>query len=695
MESYRGTIEKILFCNKESGYTVAQLVCEKEQDPITIVGSFSHVRPGESIRCTGEWKHHLIHGRQLSVAECQAIPPTDVFAIEKYLGSGWVHGIGKKFAKKIVDFFGKQTLEILENAPGRLEEIPGVGKKRVAQLKEAWEEQKGVRDVMLFLQGHEITPAFAQKIFRRFGHDAIKRVTEDPYCLARDVKGIGFKMADELAQRLGYGKESPQRIGAGILFFLQEFSKEGHTCYPLAPFIEKTALLLEISPEQLEMQLGSLREEKQVVIHPLVVHGKRELFIWLGSLYASEVGISKEIHRFVRGKSPLRTIDTKKAIVWVQECLHLKLAAQQEKAVSNAFEHKMQIITGGPGTGKSTITHAILTIAEQLTKTIVLVAPTGRAAKRMSEITKRPASTIHSLLEVEFGTNRFKKNRDNPLECDWILIDEASMMDTFLLYHLLRAIPSKARVIFIGDIFQLPSVGPGNVLKDLILSQRIPTISLTEIFRQAAGSQIITNAHRINQGQYLQVQNHAESDFFFLEEDDPEKIEQTLVQLVTQRLPQRYGLDPMREIQVLAPMRKGILGIYNLNDKLQERLNPQKHALHRPGMRLAKGDKVMQIRNNYNKEIFNGDLGFIKEIDTVEEKVWIAFDEQMIEYSYGDLDELVLAYAVSVHKYQGSEAPCIVMPIHTSHFKLSIAISFILLSHGGRGLSYWWVLQKL
>lgn len=670
MDQIAGILERLTFTNSENGYTVGQLKAKGMPALVCIVGTMPGIQPGETIRCFGNWKNHLVHGRQFEVERFQVEAPVDIVGIQKYLGSGLIKGIGPKYSEKIVEKFGTDTLAIIEASPEKLLEIPGLGEKRLEKIKTCWQDQRSIRDVMVFLQTYGVSPVFAQKIFKTYRDQSITTVKNNPYSLARDIFGIGFKTADTLAQKMGIDRNSPQRLDAGIEYVLSELSGDGHVCYPVDEFLIEAEKVLEIVKDNLSERLSHLCSEGRIELKEIVEEGKKRNSIWLKSLYNAEMGIATQLLRLKRGQTRLRSIDIERALAWVQEQLKIQLAPNQHKAVASAISGKLHIITGGPGTGKSTITNAILTILLKLTSKICLAAPTGRAAKRMSEITHHEASTIHSLLQFNFKTMGFKHNRENPLDIDLLIVDEASMIDTFLMYSLLKAIPDHAKVIFVGDIHQLPSVGPGNVLKDMIDSLSIPVTTLNEIFRQAAGSHIITNAHRINKGVFPEIHNHQESDFFFMECEENQEVQNTIIKLVSQRIPNRYGFNPLSEIQVLAPMKKGIIGTENLNHALQEVLNRKENALFRAGFKFQTGDKVMQIRNDYKREVFNGDIGFIHEIDPDEQQVIVKFDEREVIYDYSDLDELVLAYAISIHKFQGSECPCIVMPVHTSHFML-------------------------
>ena len=670
MDTLTGYIERITYQNDENGYTVLQLKCRGAQDLICTVGKLPSVSVGETLACQGSWKNHPSYGRQFEVESFKVQAPADIIGITKYLGSGLIKGIGPAYAKKIVETFGLDTLKIIEESPERLKEVKGLGQKRSSLLVNCWSDQKVVRDVMIFLQGHGVSPAYAQKIFKVYGASCITIVQKNPYQLARDIFGIGFKTADLIASKLGIFKDAAIRIESGIEFSLKSLSEDGHVCYPEEDFLPVAREILEVSEEMVKDRLAELQKGNRIERFSLIISGENKPHLWFKPLFNAEVGIAQELEAIKKSPSNLRSIHTEKALIWVQEKLKIELAKSQAEAVVDSLTTKLLIITGGPGTGKSTITNAILKISEQLTGNILLAAPTGRAAKRMSEITGRQAKTIHSLLEMDFKAGGFKRKKDNPLVCDLIIIDESSMIDTQLMFSLLKAIPRTARVIFVGDINQLPSVGPGNVLLDMIRSLQIPVVTLTEIFRQAQGSQIIVNAHKINQGQFPDIHNNQESDFFFVEAEEPEDVLRHIVKLVAQKIPAKYGYHSINEIQVLSPMKRGIVGTENLNLVLQEHLNPQTESIFKAGRKYQIKDKVMQIRNNYQKEVFNGDVGQITAIDQDDQTVRVDFEGREILYEFSELDEVVLAYAVSVHKYQGSECSCVVIPVHTTHFKL-------------------------
>lgn len=670
MEQIWGYVERITFHNAENGFTVAKIKEPRKTELTTVVGTLHQIQPGETIRCFGSWKCNPSHGMQFEVHDYKREAPADLLGIQKYLESGLIKGIGHAYAKRIVERFGLDTLKVIDEDPSLLAEVEGLGPKRIEKIRTCWSNQKSIREVMLFLQQFGVTPSFAQKIFKCYGNESIEKIRSDPFCLAREIRGVGFKTADQLASKMGLAKDAPERIEAGIEFVLSELSSDGHICYPEHELIAAAHKMLDLPIELIEERLASLQSQQRVMADQLTINEAAQTFIWLKLFYLCEKGIAREIGRLKKSISPLRQIDTLKAIIWVQEQLQLSLADNQKQAVIQALQDKFQIITGGPGTGKSTIIKAILAISSKLTRKILLAAPTGRAAKRMSEITGYEAKTIHSLLEWSFSQNGFKRNRDTPLECDLIIIDEASMIDTMLMYHLLKAIPSTARVIFVGDINQLPSVGPGNVLQDLIQSRRLPVTELKEIYRQAKGSKIITNAHLINQGIFPDLRAGPRNDFFFIKEKETEKILEIILELVQTRLPRSYRFEAINEIQVLTPMKKGPIGTERLNLALQEKLNPNNNPLIYGGKRFHKGDKVMQIRNNYQKEVYNGDIGRITTIDWEAQELTVCFDQLIVVYEFHELDELVLAYAVSVHKYQGSQCKCIIMPIHSCHYIL-------------------------
>lgn len=672
----QGQIERITFTSEETGYTVARVKVHGRRELLTVIGNIINPTPGEIIRMKGEWGNHPKYGEQFKIVLCQTTTPATVHGMEKYLGSGLIKGIGPVMAKRIVKMFGEKTLDIIENEIDRLVDVEGIGQKRIGMIRKAWEEQKEIRAVMIFLQSHGVSSGYAAKIFKQYGQEAIQIVQENPYCLATDIHGIGFITADKIAGKLGFAKDSDLRAAAGILYVLHELTDEGHVYYPYEPLVEKCREMLEIDREVIVKAIAAAALDKQIVVedlnHDLANYEENNKAVYLAGYHIAEKALAARLKTLIGSTQAIRKIDSEKAIQWVQEKLSIALAEKQIEAVRQAAGNKVMVITGGPGTGKTTIVNAILKIFSAIKAKILLAAPTGRAAKRMSEATGHEAKTIHRMLEYNMRKGGFQKNEDSPLDCDLIIIDEASMIDTLLMHHLLKAIPAAATFILVGDVNQLPSVGAGNVLKDIMDSGIAPVVQLNEIFRQAKESSIIVNAHKINEGiiPNLQSQPDKTDDFYFIEQEDPEKALETVINLVRNRIPRRFGFDPVNDIQVLTPMHRGTIGAGNLNLELQKALNPGEEGVFRGGRLFKVNDKVMQIVNNYDKEVYNGDIGRIASIDEEEKEVKVIMDDREVVYDYSDLDELVHAYAVSVHKSQGSEYPAVVIPILTQHYVL-------------------------
>ncbi len=664
-EKIEGMIERITYCNPDNGFVIAKIKNPSMSSLVTLKGNFHPVYLGEMVSCTGSWTESSQYGKQFQVTQLSKTAPANLVGIEKYLSSGKIQGIGPKFAKRIVETFGLKSLYIIEHEPEKLLKIEGLGTKKLGKLVESLKLHRSYQETLVFLQSYEVTPAYAQKIFNRYGSKSIEIVQNNPYQIARDIKGIGFKLADKMATSLDISETSPQRICAGIEYLLEELAAEGHTCFPQEELLQRTTELLSVDQKNIEDSLQLLIEENRIVVQNIDEVKK----VWLKPYYLSEKRIAEEVKRLITTKGFLREVDKEKALIWVSEKLKLKFATAQKEAIASGISKKFLIITGGPGTGKSTITKAILRITEKLTTRIILAAPTGRAAKRMAEITYHKASTIHSLLKFDPKTNQFSYHSKNPLPADLLIVDEASMIDTRLFCALVQAIPSHCRVLLIGDIDQLPSVGAGNVLRDLIDSNLLPVSILTYIFRQGKGSKIAYNAFLINQGYFPKLENESEDDFLFYDLKDPSEILQKIKSLL-QELPKSHNFDPLKDIQVLSPMKKGQIGIDIINQNLQKELNSQPPLLINSQKILKKGDKVLQNRNNYQKEVFNGDLGFVQSMDYEEQQLSVLFEGREVFYKLTELDELQLAYCVSIHKYQGSESPCIIMPIHTHHFKL-------------------------
>lgn len=664
----RGQIERVTFTNEENGYTVAKVRVYGRRQAVTVIGNLINPTPGEIIVMQGRWSHHVKYGEQFEIASYHCAIPATVHGIERYLASGLVRGIGPVMAKRIVRLFKEKTLEIIENEIGRLQEVEGIGEKRVEMIRTAWEEQKEIRSVMLFLQSHEISPGFAAKIYKQYGNGAVAVVRENPYRLAADVTGIGFVTADRIAEKLGFPKDSQLRAEAGILYVLHELTDEGHVYFPFDDLIERAVAILSIDTETVARATAIVAAEGKIVIEDLPEHRA----VYLALFHLTETSVAARLKALLRQPPALRPVDADKAIAWVQDRLAITLADKQIEAVRCATGCKVMVITGGPGTGKTTIISAVLQIFAAVKAKIVLAAPTGRAAKKLSEATGREAKTIHRLLEYSIQKGGFQKNEEEPLGCQLIVVDEASMIDTVLMHHLLKAIPPGAIFILVGDVNQLPSVGAGNVLKDIIEAGVIPVVELTEIFRQARRSSIVVNAHRINEGHmpYTGRPTEGLDDFYFIEQEDPEKVLEIIIRLVKERIPARFGLDPVEGIQVITPMHRGVVGAGNLNVEIQKVLNPGGDGILRGGRAFRLNDKVMQVKNNYLKEVFNGDMGRIIRWDDEEQEAVLSFDGRQVVYDYRDLDEIVLAYAVSVHKSQGSEYPAVVMPILAQHYVL-------------------------
>ena len=672
----QGQIERITFTSEETGYTVAKIKVYGRRELVTIIGNIVNPTPGEIIKMKGEWGNHPKYGEQFKIVFCQTTTPASVHGIEKYLGSGLVKGIGPVMAKRIVKMFKEKTLEVVENKIDKLVNVEGIGQKRIGMIRKAWEEQKEIRAVMIFLQSHGVSSGYAAKIFKQYGNDAIKIVQENPYRLATDIFGIGFITADKIAEKMGFAKDSELRAAAGILYVLHELTDEGHVYYPYEPLIEKCKEILDIDREVIVQAIGTVAVDKQIAIEDinqdLAEFQENNKAVYLAGYHIAEKNLAARLKTLVNTSQTIRKIDSEKAIQWVQEKLSITLADKQIEAVQRAAENKVMVITGGPGTGKTTIINAILKIFSAIKARIMLAAPTGRAAKRMSEATGHEAKTLHRMLEYNMRKGGFQKNEDYPLDCNLLIIDEASMIDTLLMHHLLKAIPVTATFIMVGDVNQLPSVGPGNVLKDIIDSGLASVVQLNEIFRQAKESSIIVNAHKINEGiiPNLKYNQDKLDDFYFIEQEDPEKALEMIINLVRDRIPKRFGFDSFNDIQVLTPMHRGTVGAGNLNIELQKALNPGEEGVFRGGRLFRVNDKVMQIVNNYDKEVYNGDIGRIASIDEEEKEIKVIIDDREVVYDYSDLDELVHAYAISIHKSQGSEYPAVVIPILTQHYVL-------------------------
>src|SRR6267378_3512065 len=657
-QALAGLVERVTYHNAENGFCMVPLRARGHRDLVTLVGHAAVVSAGEWINATGEWVNDLTHGQQFRAKFLKTAAPTSIDGIERYLASGMIRGIGPVYAKKLVRAFGEKVFDVIEAEPDRLRQVDGIGAVRAGRITAAWSEQKAVREIMLFLHAHGVGTARAVRIFKTYGSDAIQVMSENPYRLARDIRGIGFKTADAIAMKLGIEKTAMIRVRAGISFALTEAMDEGHCGLPTDELVPLAEKLLEVPTELVRAALDLETSEGTVVADSV---GETRC-VFLAGLHRAERKIAERLAQLANGKLPWAWIDPDKALAWVEGLIGLALAESQIAAIKLALMSKTVVMTGGPGVGKTTIVKGILRILAAKGVQLLLCAPTGRAAKRMTEATGFEAKTIHRLLEVDPKGGGLKRNSDNPLECDLLVVDETSMVDVLLMQALMRAVPDHAALLIVGDIDQLPSVGPGQVLADVIASGAVPVVRLTEVFRQAAHSRIITSAHQINRGSIPDLSRpEGDSDFYFVPADDPETAVPRIVELVKTRIPRRFGLDPVRDIQILCPMNRGGVGARSLNIELQAALNPAGESkVERFGWTFAPGDKVMQIENDYDKEIYNGDIGYVDDVEPEEGKLIATFDGRSVTYGFGELDALVPAYAASIHKSQGSEYPAVV-----------------------------------
>jgi len=667
-ESLSGLIERVTFFNEENGFAVLKVRVKGYREEATVVGSLPSANPGEWVTAQGRWVQDREFGPQFRAELLASSAPTTREGIEKYLGSGLVKGIGPVYARKLVGKFGEGIFQIIENHSVRLEEVGGIGAKRRRQIKDAWAEQKIIREIMVFLHSQGVSTSRAVRIYKTYGETAVEQVRTNPYALARDITGIGFKTADQIAQKLGIPHDSLLRAVAGLEHALLQATGEGHCALPWAMLKEEAAKLLLVDEAVIDTALERAQLDHLLVREPLA--GVDLAF--LPALKRAEETIAQRLLELSARPASFPPVDFDKAVAWCCEQTRKTLAPSQQAALRQALTARMLVLTGGPGVGKTTLINSLLLILRAKKLRCLLCAPTGRAAKRLSESTGLEAKTIHRLLEVDPSHGGFLRNESHPLPCDLLVVDETSMVDVPLMSALLRALPGNAALLLVGDVDQLPSVGPGMVLRDLIESGVCPVVRLTEVFRQATHSHIITNAHRINEGLLPQPQPKG-SDFFFIEREDPDRIIQTLIDVVTRRIPRKFNLDPIRDVQVLSPMNRGSLGIRELNSRLQSELNPprpEEPFVDKFGLQFRLRDKVIQTRNNYDKDVFNGDIGQVTRVDPVEREVAVRFDQREVTYDFGELDEVSLAYAITIHKSQGSEFPAVVIPLATQHFLL-------------------------
>ena len=667
-----GLIERVTFHSEESGFAVLRVQVRGRREPVTVVGTVPQVAAGEWLDARGRWVVDPQHGQQLRAETMRTSAPTSAEGIARYLASGAVRGIGPALAERLVEAFGGDVFRVIEADPARLLEVDGIGPVRRGRIEEAWREQRAVREIMVFLHSHGVSTSRAFRIFKTYGEAAIETVQHDPYRLARDIRGIGFLTADRIAERLGVDRHSELRARAGVEHVLLELTDDGHCAFPRDALVERAAGMLEIPAPIVAAALDHELAAGRLVSRTAPAGGP---LVYLAALDAAERTVAGTLAALARGPHPLPPVDAAKAAGWVERRLGLVLAAEQRRAVEQATRAKVLVITGGPGVGKTTIVRAIVEVFAAKGLRVVLCAPTGRAAKRLSEASGRPASTIHRLLEVDPASGRFKHDADRPVAGDLVVVDESSMIDLPLAAALVRALPRHAALVLVGDVDQLPPVGPGTVLADVIASGTVPTVRLVEVFRQAAASRIVTNAHRINRGDAPvfpagKGEVTPGDDFFFVAAEEPARAVELLVKLVRTSIPSRFGLDPVRDIQVLTPMQRGELGARNLNLALQAALNPTGPAVERFGLTYRRGDRVMQIANDYEKDVFNGDIGRVVRLDEHDRELVVDYDDREVAYAFDELDELLPAWAVTVHKEQGSEYPAVVVPVHTQHYVL-------------------------
>jgi exodeoxyribonuclease V alpha subunit len=668
VSTIEGSIERVTFHSEESGFCVLAVSLPKTREPVTVIGTLASVHSGEQIQCRGQWINNPQYGLQFQAQSLQTLQPTSQQGLLKYLSSGLIKGIGPHYAKKLITAFGEKVFDIIENEPQRLHSIPGIGAHRASRITASWTEQKHVHAIMIFLQEHGVGGTRALRIYKKHGADAISLICENPYRLALDIRGIGFKSADKIAQSLGLSLTDPKRANAGMVHVLHSLCEQGHCAIPQQKLLDNGQELLEIPRPILEEALNTQEKEKTIIAQTI----NEQLCFYPVSLYQAEKGIAKRLMTLQKTACPWKKMHIEEQLPAIEKRFQITLAPSQKTALHTVFQNKICILTGGPGVGKTTLVKTIVAFMQTQNVRIQCASPTGRAAKRLSESAELPAQTLHRLLGWDPNSLRFQHNEKHPFTVDYLIIDEASMIDVVLFYNVLKALPLHAGLLIVGDPDQLPSVGPGAVLADLLNSPHIASVRLTEIFRQAKSSQIILNAHRIHQGKMpLVAERKAQQDFYTLYLDDPILIQERLIQYATKRLPQHFSCDPLRDIQIITPMKKGALGSIALNIALQKKLNgASQPTISRFGWTFAPGDKVIQNINNYDKEVFNGDIGFITEVDSENNTLLIRFDNKDVSYEAHELDEITLAYAISIHKSQGSEFPFVIIPITMQHYAL-------------------------
>ena len=663
LEQLRGEVERLVYSSEESGFTICRLLVPGKNDLVTVAGNMPGIQPGERLHLRGRWINHPVHGYQFRADSYTSQLPASANAVRRYLASSLVKGIGPVLAGRLVDCFGDETLRVIDEQPERLAEAPGVGPRRVESIRRAWEEQQEIRGVMLFLQGHGVSAAYSTRIYKTYGQDAVKVVQDNPYRLAQDVRGIGFITADNIARQMGIDEHSPHRAQAALEHLLLEQAGEGHVFTPEAELVQMCKERYDIPEELLLGAVGNLREAGRIVLDGEAV--------FLRGLHHAERAVAGSIRALLAGPRQRREFDAPAAVDWASRRMGVELTVEQRQAVQEAVTRKVFVLTGGPGTGKTTILRAVISVLESLGQRVALAAPTGRAAKRLGEAAGREARTLHRLLEFKPGEGGYGRNADRPLEIDAVVIDEASMLDIVLCHHLLQAIPRHASVLFVGDANQLPSVGPGKFLGDVLESGVVPSVRLERIFRQGERSGIVEAAHRVNQGRLpFFGSSDTLGDFYFVEAEEPEAAANALVRICAERIPARFGLHPIRDVQVLCPMNRGAVGVHQLNNRLREALNPVGTDVTRFGRTFRVGDRVLQTVNNYDKDVFNGDLGWVTGVDHVAGRVAVSFDETDVDYDFSELDELQPSFAMTVHRAQGSEFPAVVIPVLTQHYPM-------------------------